>query len=123
MRDKMSTKINLNPKDLTQKLVTLIGLTTIGRSSEIHGLTLLGMCKINNSYEIFSTGNKKHSKQGKTDPPIKIHPFPENVALCPVKCIDTYLDMTKPWRKNLERESRDMFWPTSLYQNLPSPDG
>lgn len=75
MRDKMSTKINLNPKDLTQKLVTLIGLTTIGRSSEIHGLTLLGMCKINNSYEIFSTGNKKHSKQGKTDPPIKIHPF------------------------------------------------
>ena len=35
----------LTPKDLTQKLVTLIGLTIICRSSEIHGLTLLRMSK------------------------------------------------------------------------------
>ena len=110
MKNKLSINKDLTPKDLTQKLVTLIGLTTIGRSSEIHCLTLLGMSKINNSYEMFSIGNKKHSQQGKTDPPIKIHSFPENEALCPVKCIDAYLEMTQPWRENLGTETRNMLW-------------
>eukprot|EP00794_Sanderia_malayensis_P012626 gene12626-13916_t len=61
----MPNNNELNPKDLTQKLICLMGLTAISRGSELHALSINGICKINNSDEIFPIANLKHSKQGK----------------------------------------------------------
>ena len=110
IKNNMQNNNELTPKDLTQKLICLMGLTAISRGSELHALSLKGICKINNSYEMFPIGNLKHSKQGKSNPPISFHAFSQDRSLCPVECIDKYLSLTQQWRGNLTREQKDSFW-------------
>ena len=110
MKSTMPNNNELTPKDLTQKLVSLMGLTAFSRGSELHALSIRGICKANNSYKIFPSGNLKHSKQGKANQPILFHGFPKDISLCPVSCIDAYLNITKPWREKLTSDQKDLFW-------------
>ena len=110
MKSTMPNNNELTPKDLTQKLVSLMGLTALSRGSELHALSIRGICKANNSDKIFPSGNLKHSKQGKANQPILFHGFPKDISLCPVSCIDAYLNITKPWREKLTSDQKDLFW-------------
>ena len=115
MKSTMPNNNELTPKDLTQKLVSLMGLTALSRGSELHALSIRGICSANNSYEIFPSGNLKHSKQGKANQPILFHGFPKDISLCPVLCIDAYLNITKPWREKLASDQKDLFWLSLLH--------
>lgn len=59
---------------------------------------------------MYPSGNVKHSKQGKPNPPITFCAFPQDKALCPITAIDSYIGMTKSWRGKLSEEDQDHFW-------------
>ena len=99
----------LTSMQLSQKAITLLGLTAISRGSELHDFKISNTCKINDSYQICHSRNAKHSKQGKTNPPVIFCAFPQDKALCPVTAIDSYISMTKSWRGELSGEDQDHF--------------
>ena len=43
----------------------------------------------------------KHSKHGKNNPLMEFHEFEENLKLCPVKCLDEYINRTEQTRKDI----------------------
>ena len=106
----LSDNNNLTSMQLSQKVVTLLGLTAISRGSELHDFEISNLCKINDLYQIYPSCNVKHSKQGKTNPPVIFCAFPQDKALCPVTAIDSYINMAKSWREELSGEDQDHFW-------------
>ena len=41
----------------------------------------------------------KHSRRGKVPPPVIFYRFPEDIRLCPIAALDSYIDLTKTWRE------------------------
>ena len=83
---------------LGYKLVTLLGLCAVQRGSEIHALNIKWMSKTSEGYKCYFGSRVKHSKQGKVAPPVEFYPFPQNPKLCPVLCLDAYIEQTQPFR-------------------------
>ena len=56
------------------------------------------MGKAKNLYSFSFNRNFKASKQGKRASDLHVHEFGEDAAICPVRTLDAYMEMTKPWR-------------------------
>ena len=88
----------LSAKLLTEKTCTLLGLIAIPRGCELSYMDTKLMGKAKNLYSFSFNRNFKASKQGKRASDLHIHEFEEDAAICPVRTLDAYLEMTKPWR-------------------------
>ena len=85
-------------KTLTLKLTFLLAVTSAHRGSELKHLNVHYMDKYNEII-IFQFDKKlKNSKQGKKLPQSEFHKFKENPDLCPVECLNTYLEISDKWR-------------------------
>ena len=87
---------NLNPTELTLKMltlktVTLLTLLSRQRVSTIHQFHLSQMQRTPTIVIFNIQGLLKHSRPTKRDLPITYHAFPHDVALCPVATLDSYL--------------------------------
>jgi len=86
-------------KQTTLKTVMLCALVATARANELHKLDLACMIPKTGLIEFQIPGRVKHSRQGKPNPPIVFTEFPSDPDLCPVKNINNYIKMTKPWRE------------------------
>ena len=91
---------NSSLKFQSQKLATLLAITSLHRGMELHALTLDLMSKFEDRIEFLFPVKLKHSKPGKKDPPSVFHEFVSNKLLCPKECIIEYLEDTHSLRKN-----------------------
>ena len=57
------------------------------------------MTKSGKDYTFSIVGTTKTSKQGKRKPDISFHRFPEDHSLCPQKTLEHYLEFSKTWRE------------------------
>ena len=88
----------LSPKQLTLKVAMLLALIAINRGSELKLLDLSYMAVCKSKY-VFSFGKTvKHSREGKTPPAIEFNAMIENINLCPVAALNSYITLTAPWR-------------------------
>ena len=74
----------LNLKDLSLKTITLLGLASPNRGSELTELGLEFMSKTESTFIFHLIGPVKHSKQGKRNKPIEFRKFEPNSKLCPM---------------------------------------
>ena len=88
----------LTPKLLTEKTCALLGLIAIPRGCELSYMDTKLMGKGRNLYSFSFNKNFKASKQGKRAKDLYIHEFEEDISICPVRTLDAYIQMTKPWR-------------------------
>ena len=88
----------LSNKLLTLKLVFLLAITSAHRGSELKCLKIQGMDKCTGVIVFQFDSKLKTSKQGKKLPQSEFYEFPEDPHLCPVMCINTYLDRSGEWR-------------------------
>ena len=96
----MSSKENESSfKFQSQKLVTLLAITSLHRGMELHALSLDLMSVFHDRVEFLFAVPLKHSKEGKKDPPSIFHEFAPNKLLCPKECIIAYLEVTNKWRR------------------------
>ena len=91
---------DLSLKDLTFKTITLLGLTSPKRGTELTMMDTSFMGKSESTYLFHLPHLLKHSKQGKKNPPIEFRHFLLNKNLCPVET--SYLTRTKDLRENSE---------------------
>ena len=97
---------DLTPKELSLKLVTLLGLVATSRSSELHLLDLKFLSKFATYYSFGINGVFKTSKKGRAPKPMDFYSHPEETKLCPFSVIDSYISMTEPWRGKNPRETK-----------------
>ena len=88
---------NLNPSEITQKLltlktVTLLTLLSRQRVSTIYQFQLSQMQHTPTIVIFNIQGLMKHSRPTKRDLPITYHAFPHDVALCPEATLDSYIN-------------------------------
>ena len=95
----MGKSCDLNNKDLSLKCVALLSICLVNRGSEIGKLNREYMFEAQDCLVFGVEGRVKHSQTGKANPNIKVYKFPEDLDLCPVETLKTYLQRTKPWRK------------------------
>ena len=74
MRD-LPENSQLGFEQLSVKLVTLLGLCAVERSSELGALDMKWMSKANNKYTCQFGVKTKHSRTGKPTPPVLFHVF------------------------------------------------
>ena len=81
---------DLDLKNLTHKLTTLLGLMeVIKRVLELHSLDLSLMTKYDNHYVFYLDTTVKHSKKGKVPPPTEFHiAYTEEGKICPVNTLN-----------------------------------
>jgi integrase len=84
----------------TLKTVTLLALASTSRASELHKLDLSCLISQSGKSTFQIPGRVKHSKKGKPNPPLIFTEFQTDPDLCPVKAIETYIAMSKPWRQS-----------------------
>ena len=86
---------------MTYKVVMLMGIVNIDRQSELKLLRInKGYMACNSSKYIFSLKDTvKHSKSGRPTPHIEVFEFTENKTLCPVRALNTYINLAKKWRR------------------------
>ena len=89
---------NLSEKQLSMKTITLLSLVAISRGAEIHLLDLNYLTPKKGHYRFRLAGLVKNVKEGDTPDPIDFYEHEADVRLCPIKTIDSYIAMTKPWR-------------------------
>ena len=97
----METNENLSLKDLTMKTVTLLALCYANRSKEIWAMETKFMSRSAGVYKFKIARRVKHSKHGKNNPVMEFHEFEENHKLCPVKCLDEYINRTAQTMKDI----------------------
>ena len=76
----------------------LLALTAINRGSEIKNLDTRYMTKSDGTYTFRFSKTVKHSRQGKIPAAVLFHSFPHDKDLCPVTCLELYLERSKAWR-------------------------
>ena len=91
------TNETLPGKLLTEKTCTLLGLIAIPRGCELSYMDTKLMGKARNLYSFSFNRNCKASKRGKRASDLHIE---EDAAICPVRTLDVYMEMTNPWRDN-----------------------
>ena len=93
-----SWPLDLTPKQLTQKVTTLLALIGVPRGAELHLLDLNFMADYGEKLVFNLPGTVKNVKEGKKPDPLEYHKHVEDIKLCPVSCIREYLKLTEPWR-------------------------
>ena len=90
----------LDPKKLTMKTVTLLGLIGVSRGAELHlfDLNFLGNYGDHISFEL--PGTVKNGKEGIKPKPVKYYKHLEDLRLCPYSCIEQYTTLSAPWRQD-----------------------
>ena len=90
---------NLEPKYITWKLAMLFALTGSNRVSELSYLDVNNMRKLPDGIE-FQLSKPKKNRKAKILPGIAFYPcHNENPNLCPIKCLEAYLERTKKLRQ------------------------
>ena len=94
----------LNLEELTKKTATLLCLLSGQRAQTISVLktneNLMHKCKNSGKNSFAVSSLLKHSKPGKHQDPLEFLPYPHNSKICPVECINAYLDRTNLIREN-----------------------
>ena len=90
---------------MSLKLTMLLGLTSAQRQNEIQNLDIRYMTKSGKDYTFPIAGTTKIStlKQRKRKPGVTFHRFSEDDSVCPYKTLEHYLEFTKSWREEGDR--------------------
>ena len=102
---------DISIKGLTLKLSFLLAITSMHRGTELKHLKTHLINKFD-QHVVFQLDTKlKNSKQGKTLPYSEFHKFKGDQNLCPVTCLEDYLQITGPWRitDNTNTEPKQLF--------------
>ena len=92
---------DLTLKQLSYKVVTLLGLCNINRGAELAALNVKWISKFEDGY-VCSFGVKaKNSKKGKPAKPVKFKKHVQDDKLCPVACLEEYLNRTATFRAEM----------------------
>ena len=94
----LPTNSALSHKQMTLKVTMLLSLVAINRGSELKTLDLNYLSKYSSKYSFSISQTVKHSRRGKVPPPVIFYRFPEDILLCPIATLDSYIDLTKTWR-------------------------
>ena len=97
MRD-MPHNSSLTLKQLSYKLITLLGLCAIKRSGELAALNVKWMSVFSDKTECAFGIRGKTSGSGQVAKPIAFHRFADNDKICPAKCLENYIDRTSKYR-------------------------
>lgn len=76
----------------------LTALTSTQGENEIKKLDIQYMVKTNREFTFSIARVTKTRKQGKKEPGITFHIFPEEESICPYKTLEHYLEVTQSWR-------------------------
>ena len=114
----MPENSNLNLEQLSIKLVTLLGLCAINRSSELGALNVKWMSKTNDGYKCSFGIKVKHSRQGKPAPHVSFHSFPQDRKVCPMTCIDDYKERTMASRTQNNTNALFLSWKKTSQTSL-----
>ena len=95
-----SWPLDLTPKQLTMKVITLLALIGIPRGAELKLFDLRYIADHGQKYIFHLAGTVKNVDGGTKPKPIEFHRHLDDVKLCPMACIDQYLALTEPWRVN-----------------------
>ena len=93
-----SWPLDLTPKQLTQKVTTLLALIGVPRGAELHLFDLNYMADFDQKVVFELPGTVKNVREGKKPKPLEFHQHKGDNKLCPVKCIQKYINLTEPWR-------------------------
>ena len=93
-----SWPLDLTPKQLTQKVTTLLALIGVPRGAELHLFDLNYMADFDQKVVFELPGTVKNIREGKKPKPLEFHQHKGDNKLCPVKCIQKYINLTEPWR-------------------------
>ena len=96
----------LSQKQLTFKVAMLISLVTINRGKELKLLNLDYLSKFSSKYSFALGDTVKHSKRGKIPPPVILYKFPDDLNLCPIQALESYISLTKSQRSQEKPESQ-----------------
>ena len=97
MRD-MPHNNSLTLKQLSYKLIALLGLCAIKRSGELAALNVKWMSAFSDKTECAFGIRGKTSGSGQVAKPIAFHRFAENDKICPAKCLEDYINRTSKYR-------------------------
>ena len=93
-----SWPLDITPKQLTQKVTTLLALIGVPRGAELHLFDLNYMADHGDKLIFNLPGTVKNIKEGKKPIPLEFHTHKEDTKLCPVYSIHQYIKLTAPWR-------------------------
>jgi site-specific recombinase XerD len=96
---------SMSLRDLAQKTVVLVALVSIARSLELHRLRLDLVCEKEDLLIFQIPGIVKHSRQGKSNPPIIVHKFESESQICPMQAILDYRERTANVRKEVKQQA------------------
>ena len=83
--------------ELSRKLVTLLALCSLLRTCEISSILLVSI-EISDSKMSFTLGKPRKGQHEGPLHRLSIDAFPHNVCICPVKCMEEYLERTAELR-------------------------
>ena len=109
---------DLSLLDLNRKCVTLVALCSLLRTCEISSI-LLDSVSFLESRVIFTLGRPLKSQHDGPLKRISIDAYPDNVSICPVKCIELYIERSAHLR--VESNSSSLFLCSTRPHNTASP--
>lgn len=101
--DNLGDSKNLPLEVLSKKLVALIALTSAHRAQTISLIKVINIRKNSRGLEIHIPDLIKTSAPGKAQPVIFLPTCDLRPNLCLVSCLNTYLEVTSPYRKGEDR--------------------
>ena len=93
-----SWPLDPTPKQLTQKVTTLLALIGVPRGAELHLFDLNYMADFGNKLVFELPGTVKNVREGLKPKPLEFHKHEQDEKLCPVTCIRRYITLTEAWR-------------------------
>ena len=105
-------------KDLSQKLVTLLALTTVGRSFDLKLLSVNHITSVSEGAKLVLDGLSKQSRPGCLRPPPFLQRYLEDDLLCPVECLNSYCSTTNQFRSV---DSKGLLVPSQLFLGISKP--
>lgn len=93
---------NLDLQKATKKLVTILALTTGHRVQTLSLIKIQNIKFTSDGIQITITDTIKTSSRNSLHPILQLKVYKNNLEICPVTIIKTYLKMTEPIRQNME---------------------
>ena len=94
----MPPNSSLTLKQLSYKVITLLGLCAIKRSGELAALNVKWKSTFSDKMVCSFGIRGKTSSQGQVAKPISFHRFASEDIICPAKCLEDYLQRTSKFR-------------------------
>ncbi|CAB0003843.1 unnamed protein product [Nesidiocoris tenuis] len=92
------TSSGCDVKFVSKKLATLLCLSTGHRLQTIHSIKISNIHTDSVGVTIYIPDLIKSSRPNSTQPCLKLPFFDQKPALCVARCLDSYLDLTRPYR-------------------------